>query len=416
MPRIDVIEPIERQPLFAVGLVFSALLLLPFGRSVELPTLIMAILGGALLWQRRGALYADPGQRLFAILFLAVWLPMLLSALDAVHLPKTLNDSLVFPRLYLAGVFVIWALRAPGHHDRLIRLTAYLVGFWLCDALIQAVVGMDLFGHPYTPGRLNGIYGRHLDFGVALPVLAPFLLYALRERPVGLLIAAVLTAAVVLLAGSRGGWMSYAVVCAGLAHHLLRQGRVRAQQVALGAMLLGAVVGLVAWQHPDARARVDVTLGVLSGEGKEIDAASSGRVTIWATAARMLAGHPFNGIGVGSFRYAYPQYAGPGDVFVDANTGTGAFYAHQLVIQVLSETGVIGLIGLLMFFWLWWRSWRDAPPAQRGRALPYALAALAWLFPLNTHASFYGAQWSQLIWLMLALYCAALFTTRREGG
>ncbi len=415
MAHIALINPIERRPHIAVGLVFSALLLLPFARSVELPTLVMAILGGALLWQRRGALYADPGQRLFATLFLAVWLPMLVSALDAVHLPKTLNDSLVFPRLYLAGVFVIWALREPGRHDKLIRLTAYLVGFWLIDALIQAIVGFDLFGHPYTPGRLNGIYGRHLDFGVALPVLAPLLLYTLLKRPVGLLIAATVIAAVVLLAGSRGGWMSYAVVCVGIPYHLIKQGRVRPQQVVMGAVLLGGVVGLLAWQHPDARARVDFTRGVLSGEVKEIDAASSGRVTIWATAARLWAEHPLNGIGVGGFRYAYPQYAQPGDVFVDTATGTGAFYAHQLVVQVLSETGFIGLSGLVVFFWLWWRSWCQAETSARERALPYALAALAWLFPLNTHASFYGAQWSQLIWLMLALYCAALFTAWRKA-
>ncbi len=416
MPRIAIVAASARHPHIAVALVFAALLLLPFGRSVELPTLIMAILGGILIWQQRTSLFGDFAQRLFALLFLAIWLPMLVSALDAVHLPKTLNDSLVFPRLYLAGVFVIWALRAPGRQDRLIRLTSYLVGFWLIDALIQAIMGVDLFGHPYTPGRLNGIYGRHLDFGVALPVLAPLLLYALLKRPVGLLIAATVIAAVVLLAGSRGGWMSYAVVCVSIAYHLIKQGRVRPQQAVMGALLLGGVVGFLAWQHPDARARVDSTVGVLSGEVKEIDAASSGRVTIWATAARMLAEHPLNGIGVGGFRYAYPQYAQPGDVFVDTATGTGAFYAHQLVVQVLSETGIIGLIGLLVFFWLWWRSWRDAEASARERALPYALAALAWLFPLNTHASFYGAQWSQLIWLLLALYCAALSSSWRAQG
>ena len=46
--------------------------------------------------------------------------------------------------------------------------------------------------------------------------------------------------------------------------------------------------------------------------------------------------------------------------------------------------------------------------SAKNRALPFAMAALAWLFPFNTHTSFYSTQWSQLIWLLLALYCATL--------
>ncbi|MHB8914640.1 MAG: hypothetical protein ACYC4K_02365, partial [Thiobacillus sp.] len=54
------------------------------------------------------------------------------------------------------------------------------------------------------------------------------------------------------------------------------------------------------------------------------------------------------------------------------------------------------------------RAWINADTHAKKIALPFALAALAWLFPFNTHTAFYSSQWSQLIWLLLALYSASL--------
>lgn len=400
----------------ATVLVFLALLTLPIGRVAEVPTLLMAIGGIWLLSSWRGNLFDDPAQRLYASLFLAIWLPALLSLIDAIHLPRSLNDALAFIRLYLAGVFVIAFLAEPHRQALLIRLAALMLGFWLLDALIQAIRGVDLFGYAYVPGRLNAVYGeRHLDFGVALPTLAPLLLYPLRNRPAWLIAALVITGVVVFLAGSRGGWVSYAVVCGGLLVHLVRHGYLTKQRALVTVALLALVVSAVAWQHPQARARMETTLGLFSGEGEVIDAATSYRLTLWQVAQRMIAAHPINGVGIGGFRHAYPGFSDPDDLFVDKQSGVGAFYAHQLLIQVVSETGIIGLVGLFVFFWLWWRSWRQADVAAQKRILPFGLAVLAWVFPFNTHASFYGAQWSQLIWLLLALYCAGLGSRARAS-
>ncbi len=398
----------------ATGLVFLVLLTLPIGRVAEVPTLLMAIGGIWFLWHWRGKIFDDPAQRLYASLFLVIWLPVLISLVDAINPPRSLNDALAFIRLYLAGVFVIAFLAEPRRQDLLIRLAALMLAFWLFDALVQAIRGVDLFGHAYVPGRLNAVYGeRHLDFGVALPTLAPLLLYALRNRPVWLLGALVITGVVVFLAGSRGGWVSYAVVCSGLLVHFVRRGYLKKQQALVAVTMLMLAVSAVAWQHPQARARMETTLGLFSGETKVADAATSYRLTLWQVAQRMIAAHPINGVGIGGFRHAYPEFADPGDLFVDKQSGVGAFYAHQLLIQVMSETGIIGLAGLIVFFWLWWRSWKQADVAAQKRTLPFGLAVLAWVFPLNTHASFYGAQWSQLIWLLLALYCAGLSTRAR---
>jgi hypothetical protein len=39
--------------------------------------------------------------------------------------------------------------------------------------------------------------------------------------------------------------------------------------------------------------------------------------------------------------------------------------------------------------------------------LPYALCLLAAYFPFNTHMAIYSSFWSQIVWWLIALYCAA---------
>ena len=76
----------------------------------------------------------------------------------------------------------------------------------------------------------------------------------------------------------------------------------------------------------------------------------------------MIAAHPVNGVGVRGFRYAYPQYAPANDHFVVSaeacGVGEGACHAHQLVLEVLTETGVLGLVLWLAAVVLAWRAWR----------------------------------------------------------
>jgi hypothetical protein len=48
-----------------------------------------------------------------------------------------------------------------------------------------------------------------------------------------------------------------------------------------------------------------------------------------------------------------------------------------------------------------------APAKTRRIMLPYALCLLAAYFPLNTHMAIYSSFWSQTVWWLIALYCAA---------
>lgn len=397
-------------------LIFTSLLLLPVGRAVELPMLIMSISGIILIRRHRSIIFKHPAQKLFGMLFLCIWLPILFSLADAVNTYKTASTALTFPRLYLAGVFVIWTLEDQRQRNLLLRLAAILVAFWVFDALIQAIRGVNLFGFHYVSSRLNGVYGEHhLDLGVALPTLAPLLLIPLRRNLWLLLIATLLTGVVVLLAGSRGGWVSYALVCLLLLVNEIRCQRLSWLSGAAITAILIAILTIFINLNPEARQRFETTQGLFSGNQQAINHALSGRLQIWETAWRMFQAHPITGVGSNGFRHAYSDFARPEDMFVDPQTDIGPFYAHQILIQVGTDSGLIGLAGLLLFYGVWLHSWRLADSTRKEAAMPFALAALAWLFPLNTHASFYSSQWSQLIWLLLALYCAALADNRLKN-
>jgi O-antigen ligase len=156
-------------------------------------------------------------------------------------------------------------------------------------------------------------------------------------------------------------------------------------------------------------ARVERTLLVLQGTEAALDEASAGRISIWRTALAMGAAHPLTGVGVRGFRYDYPEQADADDRFVaQAGGKLGAAHAHQIVLEVWSETGVTGLLLWLLGAGLALRAWWRADAAARERARAPALALVAMTFPLNTHLAFYSAWWGLLFWWLLALYCAAL--------
>lgn len=397
---------------FPVALIFSCFLLFPFARSVELPVLIMAVSGMVLAWQQRQTLMQMPATRLFNLLALCIWIPMLLSYPDTYGVKKTGGTILVFFRLYFSGLYVIWALQDQQRFKLLVKLLAGLTAFWIADALFQAVVGYDVFGYAQIPSRLNGMFGEtDWSLGVALPVLVPFLLLTLRNKPWLMGGAFVASTVVEMMAGSRGGWVSYAVVCGVILLSEIRKRKIRLWKIAVVGVVV-AELGLIAvLKNPEA-VRLDQTLLLFSGDEALIDAALSNRWTLWKVSGHMIEAHPINGVGIRAFRFAYPDYASPGDPMVnpDKITGkiTGAAYAHQIVLEVLTEAGLIGLAGLGVFYFALIRVWQRADERDRNRAFPFALAALAWLFPLNTHTAFYSSQWSQLVWLLLALYCASL--------
>lgn len=392
-------------------MVLAFFALLPFGRFSEIPLSVFA-LSLPFLWRssehqariRQIALVLVP-------LFLCFWLPMVISSFDSYLPEKSSLRSLAALRYPAAALSVAVLLKAGSSHWRVLRWTSYLLVFWAIDGFIQLFTGTDVFGVAMHPDRLNAMFVRQYQFyGPTLAMLSPLLLeYARRRWPpwawmtsFGLILGAV------LIAGMRSGWLIMGLVMVVyLLQMLNRENRqirfatVSIPVLALGVILAGYMVS------PLFQDRVDQSLQAFEGTGAAVDFASSERLPIFSTAIRMYAAHPVNGVGVRAFPVAYPKFAEPGDIHVLKSGGDiGAKHAHNLVLEVLADTGTIGLAGLLVGLVLMFGFWRNMRPAHRQEAFPYLLALVLILFPVNSHFAIYGTYLSSLIWMLLGLWAA----------
>jgi O-antigen ligase len=380
-----------------------------------------------LLLQRfRGGtrLLSHQAWALTGVLFAAYWVPELLSTFDAVNrahsLAQTVSDLRYLPFLWLAASAVA---SEAGRRTTFTGL-AVIMGIWTIDALAQEALGasplfslIDIAKHAISGhgmctaaevqrlDRLSGILGPcNLKLGLVLASLSPFVLDAAHQRwkLAGWLAAAFAVGIVILLAGARASWITYALVLALSGWRALGIRRL-VVVFAFGAVLAG---GLFAFS-PQVRERFERTSAAFAADREGVDVALSGRTRIWGAAWCMARTHPINGVGARDFRDAFPACdPAPGQV---AAWGDGpAFHAHQWVLEVLSETGALGLLLWIAGIAMAWRAWRYASPAARDRARPPMIAMVATLFPFNTHLAFYSTFWGGLALLLAALYAGSL--------
>ncbi len=389
---------------FALALLALVPLLLPFSRAAELPILLGALTGIYALARDHRRLWNDSVSRALGLALGLYSLAALISAIDAIDAEKSWTTAIASLRLLLYAIGVRWLLLEAPVHYRWVSLAAALpVAAWVLDGTAQALTGYSI-GGPLDADRLSGIFGADdLKLGPLLPALAPLLLWPLFDRCLAapsiktvafLLGAYLLLTLVVLLAGSRAGWISFALVSGLLGLRVIERSPRLALGIAAVTITVVALIGSVAYQQSEHfRARVDRTLEFRTGNA---DHALAGRLPIWRTAGAMIAAHPLNGVGVRSFRFAYPDFAAADDPWVDPSGTHGAAHAHQILLELLSETGVVGLCCWLLAGWWLWR-------LRRG-ALPGAAAALLVLtFPLNTHLAFYSSFMGIVLAWLVAL-------------
>jgi O-antigen ligase len=369
-------------------------------------------------------LLSSPAWALTSILFLGYWLPQAFSAFDAID-PGTAWRKAAAGLRYLPFMWLVAiAVATPQRRALTLGGLAVITGLWTVDALAQAIVGssplfwsMDqlkwaVSGHGLCSpqemaavDRLSGVLGPcNLKFGQVLASLSPFLLFAASRRAgiPGWSLAAAAVGVVLVLAGSRAAWLTYALV-------LVFSGwRLIGVRGLLACVAVGAVAAVVLTVSvPQVGDRVARTAMAWEGENDGVNQALSGRAQIWAAAACMIEAHPINGVGARGFREAYPG-CNPSPAAQDVWGAGPALHAHQILLEILSETGVLGLLLWLAAVAQAWRAWRFATPHAREHARPAMLALAVTVFPLNTHLAFYSTFWGGLTLLLAALYAGSL--------
>ncbi|TWT18188.1 O-antigen ligase family protein [Luteimonas marina] len=387
-----------------------------------------------LVWGRfRGGmrLLSLQAWALTSVLFCAYWLPQLVSSIDAVDHGRAFRESLVdlryLPFLWLAAS----AVANPRGRQLTFAGLAVIVGIWTIDALAQVVTGTSplfwsidalkqaISGRPMCTAeqaagldRLGGVLGPcNRKLGVVLASLSPFALYYAGRRfgSTGWIVAAMLVGTVVLFAGSRASWITFALVLLFSGWSLLGWKKLLLV-FAAGALSLVAL----SFVSPQVQQRVVLTAQAWTAEDAAgVDTALSGRARIWGAAACMAREHPVNGVGARGFRRAFADCDPEAGELAAWGQGP-AFHAHQIVLEILSETGGIGLLLWLAGAALAWRAWRFADAPARERARPAMLALAVTVFPFNTHLAFYSTFWGGLTLLLAALYAGSLLASRRD--
>jgi O-antigen ligase len=375
-------------------------------------------------------LLSGPAWALTSVLFFAYWLPELVSAFDAIDRAHAFAQSAEDLR-YLP---FLWLVASAVADPRGRRITfgglAVIVGAWTLDALLQALTGTSplffgidaikhaISGHGMCSAeetamvdRLGGVLGPcNLKLGQVLASLSPFLLHAAGRRyaALGWMVSAAAVGLVLVLAGSRASWITFGLVL------LLSGWRLLGWKQLAGVFAFGAlslvVLGIAV---PQVRERIERTTSAMAADQSGVDSALSGRTRIWSAAVCMARTHPFNGVGARGFREAFPacdRAAGQ-----PAAWGTGpALHAHQIVLEILSETGAFGLLMWLAGIALACRAWRYADAAARDHARPAMLALVVTVFPFNTHLAFYSTFWGGLTLLLAALYAGSLLARQHD--
>jgi O-antigen ligase len=394
-----------------VWLAVSFIALLPFRRLAEIPLSIFAI---SLLFLLRSDEHKARIKILLPLLlplFLCFWIPMVVSSFDSYAPQKSWVTSLAAVRYFMAAMSVGVLLHSASMRWQVLRWCSFLLIFWAIDGYVQLIAGTDLLGIPMHEERLNALFGKKYQFfGPTLAMLSPLLFeYARRRWPVwawGASFALVLGA--VMISGMRAGWLALGIVVFVYFILMFRKDNRDLRKATLITPVLALAVIMISYLvSPTVQERVSRTLTIAQGSASSVDYALSWRVPIFKASVKMYRENPVNGVGVRAFPVAYPDYAPEDDQhLVHSDGGMLETHAHNIVLEVMADTGTVGLLGLVLGFILLWRAWRGMLPANRQEAFPYALALALILFPLNSHFAIYGVYTSSLIWMLVGLAAA----------
>jgi len=389
---------------------FLGLMLLawqPFTSGARLPSFLLILLGGWLLFKKRIDWNDQSVQRL-GIIFLLLLVPMLISIPGSFDPSGSVKVALVLMLFFVAGLALMQGLKTEADHAWLQRWLMIVLLVWLGDGFIQYIFGHDLLGIPMGgDGRMMGPFPDNLHFALFLTVLMPIMLWRMaKEHPLAAIAIIALIGFAAGMSGARSNLFFYLLAIATLMPRFGWWHR--------ALIILALLVAIIA-----AASQSETTLSRLQQFNipseeqslfKKLDHLLSGRMIIWETAGAMIKDRPLTGVGVGAFGDAYDHYAPrPEDPFRSGGSYEGGVYnAHQMYVSIAAESGLIGLAGMLISVALVIKWFFQASPSLRAAAAPYAASLVVIAFPIQSQPVLYRIWWFPIVLLLLCGLIIAL--------
>lgn len=401
----------------ALALLFLTAFLFISKSLYNVPVAIMALIGFYRCIISPKAVWADLHTRFFIVLFLLLWLPLLISLVDAVNPSRSAKTVFPYLRFLFMGIYILQEARRIDLWEKLRLAVFCLLAFWCVDAVIQYIFKADLFGYPYEAGHITGMFYPRNTISHVTAALSPLYFEFIREKGrkikwLWLLLIPLFM--VILLSGRRSAWIMLLVSMAGYLFYLFRRELVdRGMKKLLllsGIMLVITVCITVAVNQP-LQNRIQETMQLFSGDYEQIDVATARRLPIWEAALSMIRSNWLNGIGPRGYRYAYSDYTDEDDYWVKLSMSPT--HPHQMYLEILVETGIIGLIGFLAAAYLFTSLLMKEDLIMY--VLPALLCLITAIFPLNTHLAFYGSYWSSFFWWLLLIIFIQASTIQLTG-
>ncbi len=401
------LQPWHRYPLtgfysewlaFALGLAAALVLLSRQAwRGAELPAVAMAPVGLAVVLGVQAALerVPYPEQVLTAVLYL-LWASLL------VLLGSVLRRAL---GMTTVATTLAWFLFASGILGAAIGLLQHFHVPTPVEFLIGRGSAQQVFGNLGQPN--------HYASYITLALASAGYLYACR-RLHGALAGGCIALCLLVLAitGSRSTWLFLGAltVLAVLLHARRRDSGSRRLAIAAGWLLPGFVIALAVATLPFMAPPED---RLLTAPERLFQMASGigPRLQIWSEAWRMFLGAPLLGAGWGQFAWHhFVQQAVTGET-----AAPGVFnHAHNIVLQLMAETGALGasiVVGALV---LWIADLKRVKFELEGWWL-LALAAVIAIHSLLEYPLWYS-YFLGMAALLLGLGAERVFALRFAGA
>ena len=396
-------------------------ILLPTSRLFMLPIGILAIFGLfmliGLLRHRQSYNNEDKALQILPRCILFIWLPMLISLIDAEYPQQVLKTIALYPFYGLAALAVVVLLRAKAAFKQVAIILSWIVCIWAFDGIAQVLIGVDGFNIPLNrpgvvEGHASGFFAHPNKYGFYMGMLAAiplFTMYALGANRLTHIVVSLLLAVAVLMGAARGGWIMFAWTL--LPYYYLVYVKPAKRPVVPLIVFPALVVGLffaVLQVSPGMQERMNRSQGFTNFDYQSINVASSLRLDIYASALEAGQQHPINGVGVNSFEQTMREYFPPQTDKTMWPESLTMPHPHQVVLEIWSGAGAIGLFGFFLVWAAMWRLWRNATPAQRKLALPILMPLAVLWWPINTHRGFYPSELAAITLFFLAFSIAAL--------
>jgi O-antigen ligase len=251
----------------------------------------------------------------------------------------------------------------------------------------------------YMP-RIVGLYEHPATFGAIAVVVAVMATQLREELSIGLpaLAAAYAGAATALFFTEARSPIVPLLLLAGT-FAATRRGRQR-QLALLVLLLLSALVGVVIWlRYAELTSASHESLATMF---------SLGRTYIWQGAVDAWLGRPWWGLGPGVFQFLTPDFTG-------GRFLRGELHAHNLVLAILSETGLMGLIAMTgLAAALLVPVWAEADNTARRRWVFIWSVVVLGMGLFDFYLPFYA--FSLHISLAAALLCVPVASAKKRAG